>query len=108
MRTWLALLVAPMLALTDQSVAYATVGWACAHQHSIGVHAVHVVFLIGVVAATAAAWRLVRETAHSTSGGEAPARRHFLAGVATASGALSALTIVAMWIPAWVLGACLG
>ena len=107
MRTWLALLVAPILALTDQSVAYATVGWACANQQTIAVHAVHIVFLVAVVAATVAARQLARETAATKSRGEADARRHFLAGLATASGALSALTIVAMWIPAWMLGACL-
>jgi hypothetical protein len=107
MRTWLALLVAPILALADQSVAYATVGWACANQQAIAVHAVHIVFLVAVVAATFAAWQRMRETAAMKSGGEATPRRHFLAGLATASGALSALAIVAMWIPAWVLGACL-
>src|SRR5205823_5272575 len=31
MRIWFALLVAPLLALADQSISLAAVGWACAH-----------------------------------------------------------------------------
>src|SRR5437867_2641457 len=52
MRTWFALLGAPFLALADQSVSYATVGWSCAHQHTLVVHAVHGVFLAAIVLAT--------------------------------------------------------
>ena len=104
MRTWFALLVAPLLALADQSVAYATTGWACAHQQSIAVHGVHFVFLVCVIAATVMAWRLWR--ARAPGAGESAARRHFLAGLATASGALSVLLIAAMWYPSWVLSPC--
>jgi len=39
--------------------------------------------------------------------GEERARRHFMAGLAAASGALSALVVGAMWLPVWVLGRCL-
>jgi hypothetical protein len=107
MRIWFALLAAPILALADQSVSYATVGWACAHQHAFAVHAVHVVFLAATAAGTAAAWQLWRETSPTNATHEAFARRHFLAGLATASGALSAVVIVAMWVPTWVLAPCL-
>ena len=41
MRTWFALLGAPVLALMNQSVSYATVGWSCAHRHPLALHAVH-------------------------------------------------------------------
>ena len=107
MRIWFALLVAPMLALTDQSVAYAMTDWACAHQRAFAMHGVHVLLLAATVAGTIAAWGLWRATSPSKTRNEALARRHFLAGLATASGALSAVAIAAMWIPNWVLSPCL-
>ena len=63
MRIWLALLLAPILALADQSVAYAISGWACAHQQPLATHAVHLVLLLAVLASTglaAQAWRATR------------------------------------------------
>ena len=107
MRTWFALLGAPFLALADQSVAYATVGWSCAHQHTFMVHAVHGAFLVAIVIGTLSAWQLWRKTRPVRAQGEEPARRHFMAGLAAASGALSALVVAAMWLPVWILGLCL-
>jgi hypothetical protein len=107
MRIWFALLVAPILALTDLSVAYALTGWACAHQQVLAMHGVHVLFLAATVIGTLAAWGRWRTTSSWKSRSETLARRHFLAGLATASGALSALAIAAIWIPNWVLSPCL-
>jgi hypothetical protein len=105
MRIWFALLLAPVLALADQSVSYAMAGWACAHQHSVAAQGVHFVFLAAVVAATIMAWQLWHAT--PARGADEPAvGRHFLAGLATASGALSGLVIIAMWIPNWMLSPC--
>jgi hypothetical protein len=107
MRIWFALLAAPILALADQSIAYSMTVWACAHQQALAMHGVHVLFLAVTVAATFAAWGSWRATLRRKSGDETLARRHFLAGLATATGALSALVIAAMWIPNWVLSPCL-
>jgi hypothetical protein len=106
MRIWFALLVAPMLALADQSSSFATVGWACAHQQHEVVHAVHALFFAASLAGTGAAWQCWRTTLPAGTGGEPPARRHFLAGVATASSALAVLAIAAMWMMAWVVPPC--
>ena len=106
MRTWFALLGAPLLALADQSVSYATVGWSCAHQHTLVAHAVHGVVLAAVVIGTLLAWQLWHETRPVRVQGEELARRHFMAGLAAASGALSALVVGAMWLPVWILGPC--
>jgi hypothetical protein len=106
MRIWFALLAAPILALADQSVAYATAGWACANQHAFAMHGVHLLFLAATLAGTLAAWPLWRATSSAKASDETRARRHFLAGLATASGAFSALVIMAMWIPTWVLAPC--
>lgn len=106
MKIWFALLAAPILALTDQVVSYATVGWACAHQHVNAVHAVHVFFLVAVAAGTVPAWRLWRRTSSGKPGNETLERGHFLAGVAVAMGALSALVIASMWMPTWIITPC--
>src|SRR5436305_12125176 len=104
MRIWLALLIAPILALTDQSVAYAAAAWACgAHQGVAVMHAVHALFLAAIATTTVMAWRHWQGTRSTT---ERSATRHFLAGIATASAALSALAILAMWIPNWLLSPC--
>ena len=106
MRTWFALIVSPLLALADQSVSYATVTWSCAHQHSLALHLIHGTFLVTVVVGTCIAWSGWRRTSPLSPAGEEVAARRFLAGVAAASGALSALVIVAMWVPVWVVAPC--
>jgi len=105
MRSWLALIVAPVLALVDQSISYAAVDWACAHQNVLVVHAAHAGFFVLTVAAAVAAWQLWREPGMAPAG-EAPARRRFVAGIAAAMAALSALTVAAMWVATWMLAPC--
>ena len=105
MRTWFALLAAPVLMLADQSISYATAGWACSRQNTFAPHAIHAVFLAVAIAAAIAAFGLWRATA-APGNDETLRRRHFLAGVATGSAALSALVIAAMWLPNWALSPC--
>jgi hypothetical protein len=105
MRTWFALLAAPILMLCDQSISYAAAGWTCAHQGTWLPHAVHGTFFVSCAVASFCAWQLFRATP-SASADQSAARRHFLAGVATASAFLSALVILAMWLPNWVLSPC--
>jgi hypothetical protein len=105
MSIWLALLLAPTLALADQVIAYAAVGWACAHERSVVVHAIHALFLVAAAASLWPAWRLW--TATRARADESAERRHFLGGLAIASGALSVLVIAAMWMPTWVIGPCI-
>ena len=108
MRIWIALIVAPLLALTDQSVAFALVGWSCEHQTTLPLHAAHALFLALTVLATVGAvlaWSgttLVR-----ARGGTAIRQRHFLAGLAATVAALSACAIAAMWIPTWMIPTCM-
>lgn len=105
MRIWLALLAAPVLMLADQSIAYGTAGWSCAQQDRIALHAVHALFLAVTVVLAVIAWAHWRATV--PAGGETASVRHFLAGLAVASGVFSALVIAAMWLPNWVLSPCL-
>ena len=66
MRIWLALIVSPLLALTDQTVAFAMVGWACAHQSVALLHASHALFLAATTAA-AATGKAPRRRTHSVT-----------------------------------------
>lgn len=108
MRIWLALLAAPSLALACQSVMYALVTPSCSVQTRIAIHAVAAVSLLLCIAFTLiarSAGAPVRFGADEDSD-EPPATRHFLAVVAAAVGAISALVVLAMWIAAWVLSPC--
>ena len=107
MRIWFALVVAPTIALVDQSISYAAVAWACMHQQVAAVHVVHFAALVMTVIATLAAWQLWRTTRAVSPGDETLARRRFLAGIAVGAGTFSALAIGAMWLPAWVIAPCL-
>jgi hypothetical protein len=104
MKIWLALIVAPILALADQSIALSMATWMCAKQHEIPMHVLHASFGALILATTLLAWRQWRATA--AIGDETIARRHFLAGLAAASGILSTLVVAAMWIPSWLLSPC--
>ena len=106
MRIWPALLVAPLLALLDQAIAYATAGWECARQGTVAMQGVHAFFLVAALACTFIAWQRWRETITAADHGSPAEVRHFLAGVATASGAFSSLVIFALWIPTWMVSAC--
>jgi hypothetical protein len=108
MRVWTALLVAPLLALTDESVALAVVSWACAHQSAYAIHLVHLLFLAGTAGCAAMAGQAWHKAASRSGGGESLGQVRFLAPLATASAALSTLAIAAMWIPTWLIASCLG
>jgi hypothetical protein len=105
MRIWFALLVVPLLALTDQSVAFALVGWECEHQSTVLLHASHAFFLAVAIGGAVVAGRRWHETRATRANGAR--QRRFLAGVATTIAALSALAIAAMWIPTWLISSCI-
>jgi hypothetical protein len=104
---WLALLVAPVLALADQSVALSMTTWACRGQHALALHLVHAGFALATLAATVLAWLQWRATPGGPHASEAHARRRFLAGMGIGAAVLALLAIVTMWAPTWVLSSCL-
>lgn len=112
MRIWLALLVAPSLALACQSILYAMVTPACGFQWRNGLHLVAAGSLALAGIFTLLAWHEWRlratspgRTADSDDADPSTSRR-FLAIVATAVGVLSSLTILTMWMAVWVLSPC--
>jgi hypothetical protein len=106
MRIWLALIVAPLLALESQSIAFAMVHWACDHQTMVAVHTLYAACVGITVAFAALAWH-GRESV-TVAGSEARRRQRFLSTLATASAGLSSLVIAAMWVPTWMLWPCMG
>jgi hypothetical protein len=116
MPIWPALIVAPSLALTHLSVAYALVTPACAAQHTGWLHGTSAVFLAASIAFTAMAFAESRRRARTLGPGSGPradsdlrgARPYFMAQVAVSIGLLSSLVIVGIWIPQWLLSPCAG
>ncbi|MDB5953149.1 MAG: hypothetical protein JWR65_5004 [Massilia sp.] len=108
MANWPALLLAPMLALTDAAVAYALVTPSCSRQDHAGLHAL---FAFSLLACLVMTWPAARNwlrwrTAGAPSGPAAGSRRKFVAQVATMAGLLSALVMLAEWLPVWILSPC--
>lgn len=112
MRIWLALIIAPSLALACQSVLFAMVTPSCSMQTSTGLHlvAAGALALAGVFTILAQHERRRRAngagvTEDSDSAHPATSRR-FLATIATAVGVFSCLAIGAIWMTIWVLSPC--
>jgi len=108
MRTWPGIVLAPFLALADQSVAYALVQWGCHAQQTTSLHLVHAAFLLAALATLVPAWpaAMRRPVPDAALPGDNHDREHFLSVVALMVGSLSALVIVGLWIPQWVLSPC--
>lgn len=104
MRLWVPLLLAPVLALLDQVVAFGVVGWSCAHERAIVVHAIHASFLVAAALTLVPAWRIWRSSRARAD--EAGRRQHFLGNIALASAAMSVLVIAAMWLTVWFVAPC--
>jgi hypothetical protein len=106
-RTWPGMLLAPLLALADQGVAYALVPYGCSHQHSAGLHLTHAVFLLATLACAVLAWPVARPALPALQEGPGGIERQAMMGaVALGIAALSAAIVVALWIPQWVLPPC--
>jgi hypothetical protein len=102
MKTWPALLLAPLLVLADQALAFSLVSWSCNRGIPIGTLHVGFFFATAILTGIAATeWR--RGAAADSAAGT----RSFLAVMATLVGALSGLVILAMWIPHGMLSPCI-
>lgn len=112
MKSWLALIVAPSIALGVQSAMYSMVTPSCATQTRLQLHLAAAVALAVVVVLAVMAFgesSLHRGEPQSPDSDEAhpPVPRRFLADVAAAVAGLSALVIVTMWFTLWVLSPCM-
>ena len=108
MRIFLALIIAPALVLAAQTAMYALVTPECSHQVRVVIHGVAFVSLALCIVFALMARRAAMPSGISPDEDVADPRatRHFLAVVASAVGALSALVVLGMWIGAWILSPC--
>jgi hypothetical protein len=115
MRTWPALLLAPLLALAQQSICLSLTRHACHQQTTLALNVVSGMTLLAILAVTAlaaSAWRSTRAATDRPAGAaqredtRSGRRPHFLAVAATLMGTLSALVSLLMWMPVWVLVPC--
>jgi Na+/H+-translocating membrane pyrophosphatase len=111
MPNWLALFVAPSLALANLSITYALVTPSCAHQNTVAAHVLSGVMLLACLAMSGGAWRNWRRAERGDTAGDAAGdgvqdRPPFVALVAACVGALSSLAVLALWFPVWVLSPC--
>jgi len=102
---WLALLVAPLLALLNLTIVYALVVPACEGQNTLSLHLVSACSLLLSLLFTFMAWQHWQDSPN-TAEDDVPVRQSFLPAVAAVSGLLSSLVIAAQWIPQWVLSPC--
>ena len=108
MPNWPALLLAPSVALADASIAYALVAPSCSRQNIASLHALSLTCLLLCVALTWPAlvnWLRARRCVAPT-GDAAGSRALFLAQVASMTGALSTLVVLAEWLPLWLVSPC--
>ena len=108
MRSWPALLIAPSLALADQSATFALATYSCVAQRLVLPHVVHATFLMAALVLTSMAiyrWRTGRASMPEDASDEG-ARDHFFAISGTMVGTLSVLVIAAMWLAQWMLSPC--
>ena len=108
-RSWLALVVSPTVALATQGAMYAMVTPSCSSQSRLQLHlfaavALAVVVVLAVLAFSESSLR--RPEPASMDDDAAHARHRFLCNMAAAVGALAALVILAMWFATWVLSPC--
>jgi hypothetical protein len=105
---WTGVLLPPIVLLIDLEVAYALVPRACASRNSLPVHLSHLICLALVLFAGITALRCWRALGSTWPGedGSSVASSRFLAGLGLLLSALSALVIIAMWIPSFMLDPC--
>jgi hypothetical protein len=111
MKSWLALVLAPSIALGAQSLMYSMVTPSCSTQSRLELHLAAAVALLMVVVLAVVSFSessLHRGEPASPDSDEArpPVPRRFLADMATAVAALAALVILGMWFAMWILSPC--
>ena len=111
-KSWIAIVVAPAVALATQSTLYSMVTPSCSTQTRLQLHlaaavALAIVVVLGIVAFGESSLHRGEPTSTDSDEARHPVPRRFLADVATAVAGLAALVILAMWFTLWVLSPCM-
>jgi hypothetical protein len=105
---WAGVLAGPLAMLTQLEVNYALVLWACGAGREWALHVVALLALVVTVAAGLLSWRnwrLAGANWDDEGAGVIP-RSRFMSVVGVLISALTALVVVAQWIPIFVYGPC--
>lgn len=105
---WAGALAGPLAALTQLQVNYALVRWACDRGIEWSLHVVALVALLVTLAAALLSWRNWWRAGGGFEDGGAGVlpRSRFMALVGLMLGLLSALVVVAQWIPVFLYNPC--
>ncbi|HYD34093.1 MAG TPA: hypothetical protein VEA39_05930 [Methylophilaceae bacterium] len=107
-RSWLALLGSPLLALTNLSFSYALATPSCEAQNIVILHSVSILSLLLSLLFTFIAWQTWRQHHQPNPEFEDDegVQRSFLPAVAAMTGLFFTLVIAAQWLPQWILSPC--
>ena len=110
-KSWLGLLLAPLVVLVAQSTLYSMVTPSCSQQIRLDMHiaaavALAIAAILAVLAFAESSLRRGEPTSPDHDGAHHPVPRRFLADCAAAVAGLSCLVILGMWFAMWVLGPC--
>ncbi|HEU4594259.1 MAG TPA: hypothetical protein VFS10_03740 [Pyrinomonadaceae bacterium] len=105
---WAGVLAGPLAALTQLQVNYALVLWACGAGREWALHLVALLALVVTVGAgllSGRNWRRAGGSWEDEGAGIIP-RSSFMAAVGVLISVLTALVVVAQWLPIFVYGPC--
>ena len=106
---WASIVVAPVVYLTNLSLAYALVPPACDSQHDIALHLANGVTLLLMLVALGLAWRARTASPRPPAvADDDVSRDHFLATIGVCVCGLLVLAVAAQWGAQWVLSPCFG
>ena len=104
---WASIVLAPLVFLTNLSLAYALVPLACATQRSTMLHLSNGIALVLVLTATLLAWHALRSPTPKGAPRETTARMTFLSHLGVWISALTALAIALQWSAQGWLDPCI-
>jgi hypothetical protein len=107
-KPWLGLVAAPFLFLANMQVCFMLVPWVCGNGHFWTIHASHLTTLVLIALCGVPArhlWQVTGESVPSEGPGH-DSRDRFLALLSMSMTGLTALALIAHWVPNFVFEAC--
>ena len=104
---WASIVIAPVVYLTNLSVAYALVPLACDTQHDLPVHLANGITFVLMLVALALAWRTRQANPRPPGTADDDVdRNRFLSTIGLCVSALLVLGVAGQWSAQWVLSPC--
>lgn len=105
---WLGLLTGPIIFLINLQANFTMVSWVCATHNYWAFHLAHAMSIALVSWSILLSWRAYARTGQGVPGeeGDAADRERFVSVMGLIVGSFSILSLIAHWIPNFLLGAC--